>query len=203
MEQTHHRRKLKNYFVMTHVQVRIVLTTLLHMLFLIAVAIVIFVSAFYTDNSQSDELYEQYLTAKLTVVLVERLPLGLAAVIILALLHQIFINHKFCGPLVNFGKTFETIAQGDLTRKVYLRQHDFLHHEARQVNAMMDALAYSIASMRRENSLILAHLTELSRGGESREQLADLLQRIEKHAGSCQKQLLKFNLSAELEERGN
>jgi hypothetical protein len=48
--------------------------------------------------------------------------------------------HRICGPLVNFGHTFRRMAQADFTRRVFLRQRDFLHAEALLVNEILDRL---------------------------------------------------------------
>jgi methyl-accepting chemotaxis protein len=86
---------------------------------------------------------------------------SLAAVFILAVINQIWVTHKFCGPLVNFTNSFQKIAQGDLTRKVVLRSKDFLKEEADQFNTMMDNLSHHIEELKNDNQLLLATLKDV------------------------------------------
>ena len=55
--------------------------------------------------------------------------------------HQILITNRICGPLANFSHTFKRLAEGDLTRKVYLRQRDHLKKECTKINEMIYGLS--------------------------------------------------------------
>ena len=57
--------------------------------------------------------------------------------LILFMAHTIITTHRICGPLVNFTHTFESIAKGDLTRKVYLRKGDYFKSECDRLNLMI------------------------------------------------------------------
>ena len=55
--------------------------------------------------------------------------------------HLIITTHRICGPLVNFTHTFDRLAKGDLTHKVYLRKGDYLKSECERINLMIDGIS--------------------------------------------------------------
>ncbi len=83
---------------------------------------------------------------------------SLAAIFVLAVVNQMWVTHKFCGPLVNFTNSFKKIAQGDLTRKVVLRSRDLLKEEAGRFNEMIDDLSHHIEALKNDNRLLLSTL---------------------------------------------
>jgi hypothetical protein len=104
----------------------------------------------------ADNVWAQNISAKLFVVVIDRFLLAAVAVVVLGSVYHLMITHRFCGPLVNFARTFERMARGDLTRKVHLRRQDFLKVEAAQVNAVIDAIAGRVDELKRRH-LLLQH----------------------------------------------
>jgi len=203
MKHENNNRKLKNYMIMKNVQLKIAVTNLIYMLLLLAVIVLTILSPLYLDIFQSMELCNQYFSAKIFIILLERLAYSLVILLILAFIHQIVITHKICGPLVNFTNTFKKISEGDLTRKIFLRRHDFLQNEANQVNEMIDVLSSFVSKMKNENSLLRATLEDAANGGTEPEKLDETLQKAIEHADHCNEHLSKFKITEEFDTEQN
>ncbi len=59
------------------------------------------------------------------------------------LLHSMYFMHRIAGPLYRFTVLFRMIGAGHLYQRAKLREHDYLHREARDFNAMVDSLVKS------------------------------------------------------------
>ena len=137
-------------------------------------------------------------SARLFIVLLERFSICFVALIILAFFHQIVLTHKLCGPLVNFSNTFKRISKGDLTRKVFLRRHDFLKTEARQINEMIDNLTVPLSTAIQSNRLMVAMLEEKNTTGATPNELCKMLRLLKKEADVCMANLENFTLNDDL-----
>jgi signal transduction histidine kinase len=109
---------------------------------------------------QSPDSEMQYQASQLFLLISERLLLALGISLILYSIHQILITHKFCGPITNFSNTFKKIIEGDLTRKVHLRDSDYLKEEAHCINEMIDVVANTLASIKEENGKLIDNLNK-------------------------------------------
>jgi len=203
MKHTMNNRKLKNYLIKKDVQLKIAISNLGYMLLMVAVVVLTILSPLYLDIFQSIDLCNQYFSAKMFIILLERLAFALLILLILAFLHQIVLTHKFCGPLVNFVKTFKRISDGDLTRKIFLRRYDFLQNEANQVNEMMDGLSSLVAKIKKENSLLLSMLEEAADSGKAPEKAGAALKKAAEHAIQCRQHLSKFIISEKFDGEPN
>jgi len=203
MKQKMNNRKLKNYLIKKDVQLKIAISNLMYMLLMVAVIILTILSPLYLDFSRSIDLCNQYFSAKMFIVLLERLALSLVVLLIIAFVHQIVLTHKFCGPLVNFVKTFKKISGGDLTRKIFLRRYDFLQNEASQVNEMMDGLSSLVAKIKKENSLILSMLEEAAGNRRAHGKPDAALKKAAEHAIQCREHLSKFIISEKFDGEPN
>lgn len=63
------------------------------------------------------------------------------------LLHSLYFMHRIAGPLYRFKMLFRLIGAGQLYQRAKLREHDYLHQEARDFNAMLDSLQQKIESL--------------------------------------------------------
>jgi len=196
-------RKLKNYLIKKDIQLKIAISNLVGMLLMVAVVVLTILSPLYLDIFQSIDLCNQYLSAKIFIILLERLAFALLILLILAFLHQIVLTHKFCGPLVNFVKTFKKISEGDLTRKIFLRRYDFLQNEAIQVNEMIDGLSSLVAKIKKENSLLLSMLEKAAGGAKMPQETDAALKKATKHADQCRQHLSKFIISEKFDGEPN
>lgn len=194
MKRDINRRRLKNYFFVNKTQIQIVLFnfTMMFLVFGIIIASALF--QLYSDIFQSNDIYLQNITAKLFVVLLERLSIGFGLVLLIILLHQALVIHRLCGPLVNFGKILNKISQGDLTQKIILRRRDFLQNEAHQVNEMLDSLTDSLSAIKKENTLLLSELEQLISKQAENETIVNALKNIKRRADLSNNHLSKFRI---------
>jgi hypothetical protein len=63
------------------------------------------------------------------------------------LLHSIYFMHRIAGPLYRFTALFRTIGSGNLHQRAQLREHDYLHREAQDFNAMLDQLEQKLEAL--------------------------------------------------------
>ncbi|MEJ2100914.1 MAG: methyl-accepting chemotaxis protein [Desulfobacterales bacterium] len=196
-------RKLKNYLIKKDVQLKIAISNLIYMLLMVAVIVLTILSPLYLDIFQSVDLCNQYFSANIFIILLERLAFTLVVLLILAFVHQIVLTHKFCGPLVNFAKTFKKVSEGDLTRKIFLRRYDFLQNEATQVNEMIDGLSGLVEKIKKENSLLLSMLEEATGSGKAADKTDAVLKKAAEHANECRQHLAKFIISKKFDGEPN
>ncbi|MGB2690287.1 MAG: methyl-accepting chemotaxis protein [Desulfobacterales bacterium] len=194
MKRTANRRHLKNYLVANKIHFKMMLANLILMLLAFAVVIGTVLYPFYQEVFKINDIYAQHYSAKFFVVLLDRLSLALIAVLLISLIYQIIINHKFCGPLVNFSNTFKKISQGDLTRKIYLRRYDFLKNEAAQVNDMIDSLSDHIRTLKKDHDHLLSAIEGMSRVEVDRAEYQNAIETLTKQAHICHEHLSVFKI---------
>jgi methyl-accepting chemotaxis protein len=194
MKKTANQRRLKNYLIANKIHFNMMLANLILMLLVFAVVIGAVLYPFYHEIFKINDIYAQHYSAKFFVVLLDRLSLALIAVLLISLIYQMIINHKFCGPLVNFSHTFKKISQGDLTRKIFLRRYDFLKNEASQVNDMIDFLSDHIMTLKKDHEQLLSKLNEVSGSQTERAEYQNALETIRKQAEICQNHLSVFKI---------
>ena len=202
MKRTANRRQLKNYLIANKAHFKMMLAHLVYTVLIFVVIVFGVLSLFYNDIFQMKDIYSQHYSAKFFVVLLDRLSLALIAVLLISLIYQVIINHKFCGPLVNFSNTFKKISQGDLTRKIYLRRYDFLKNEAGQVNDMIDALSENIMSIKKDHDLLIATLEDVTAGEIAPTECQNALNTLKKQADICNKHLSVFKID-DISDREN
>jgi len=194
MKRTANQRQLKNYLIANKIHFKMMLANLMLMLLVVLVILGSVLYPFYQEIFKINDLYAQHYSAKFFIVLLDRLSLALFAVLLISLIYQMMINHKFCGPLVNFSNTFKKISQGDLTRKIFLRRYDFLKNEAAQVNDMIDFLSDHIMTIKKDHDRLLSTLYEVSGSQMERAEYQNALETIRKQAEICQNHLSVFKI---------
>ncbi len=194
MKRRTNQRKLKNYLIANKTQFKIALANLILLILVVTVIVFSILTPFYQDIFLMDDLCSQHYSAKFFLVLIDRLFLACIAILLLTLLHNVLVNHRLCGPLVNFSNTFIKISQGDLTRKVFLRRHDFLKSEANQVNDMIDFLSDHITTIKKDNDLLLSALDEVANGKVEKETYENAWNIVKKQANLCNEHLSKFKI---------
>ena len=200
MQAKTHRRKLRSYFINKKIQLRLATTNLMYMVLVVSIVILTVLAPFYLDSFESLELCRQYLSAKLFIVLLERLAIAVGVLLMVAFIHQIVMSHKFCGPLVNFVNSFKMLSEGDLTRRIYLRRYDFLKDEARHLNEMIDGLSNKIVEIKKENKLLVSTLEEVADSEDDPAVNSDTLKEALARAETCRKLLSNFKLSGDFNE---
>ena len=201
MNTGNHQGKWRNFLIRKDIQLRLAIYNLLFLLFAIGVVMATALIPLYTNFQNPENLWSQHFSAKFFLVIIDRLAIVFAGIFALAFIFQIVLTHRFAGPLINFGKTFQKITEGDLTRKISLRRKDFLHREASQVNAMTDALTKLIANIKADNDLLLLILEDATSAKMKGDQLEARLLEAVKQAGRCKANLstLKIPFDADTE----
>ena len=188
------RRKFRNFFISKNTQRPLLVAHIAYLLLVVTAVIATVLSPFYLDMYHANDLTVRYFSAKMFMVLIERIGLTSLLILILSSFHFVIITHKLCGPLVNISNTIGRISSKDFTRMIYLRRGDFLKNEAHQINTMMEELSKSIELIRRENRLLCddleASLTHYGKHGEIDSRLRGLMDRADR----CRLQLDSFRL---------
>jgi methyl-accepting chemotaxis protein len=194
MKENPKRREFRSFFISKDLQQPIVYAHLAYIL-LVAVALVATVLfPLYNDMLGSNDLWTKQFSTKIFTALLERLPLAGLIITVISVFYFVILTHKFCGPLINIGKTITRISERDFTRKVYLRQGDFLKNEAKQVNAMMTTLSNSIATIKRENLLLIEDIEESIRACDQQSESDAKLKDCRDRANRCRVHLDNFQL---------
>ena len=151
-----------------------IVTNLVYMLLIVTVTFAILLSPLIKDMVSSDNIEVQYHAAQTFLSLLKRFVPAAFAMFILIFLHQISFTHRICGPLVNFGYTFQTISEGDLTRKVHLRKGDYLQKESGQINEMQEFISNRITTALTHSDKLVGILRELENQFEKMDSKADI-----------------------------
>ena len=194
MKRTHNRRQLKNYLIANKIHFKMMLANLALMLLIFIVILGEVLVPFYHEMFKIEDIYAQHYSAKFFIVLLDRISLALLAVLLISLIYQMIINHKFCGPLVNFSHTFKKVAQGDLIRKVYLRRYDFHKNEAAQVNNMIDFLSDHIKTLKKDHEQLLSTINGVSGSQMELSENQNVLEALKKQADICNEHLSVFKI---------
>jgi len=202
MKRTANQRQLKNYLIANKIHFKMMLANLMLMLLVVLVILGSVLYPFYQEIFKINDLYAQHYSAKFFIVLLDRLSLALFAVLLISLIYQMMINHKFCGPLVNFSNKFKKISQGDLTRKIFLRRYDFLKNEAAQVNDMIDFLSDHIMTIKKDYDLLIATLEDVTAGEMAPTEYQNALNTLKKQADIYHKHLSVFKID-DISDREN
>ena len=181
MKQTANRRQLKNYLIVNKFHFKLLVINLVYALMIFAVIILAVLCPFYRDIFQISDIYGQHYSAKFFIVLLNRLSIALLVLLLFTLLYQVMINHKFCGPLINFSK-------------IFLRRYDFLKNEAAQVNGMIDSLSEHILIIKREYALLLCAIEDMSRVEMEHNDYQNAIETLKKQADICNKHLSVFKI---------
>jgi len=198
MEKNKNQRRLKNYLIRKDIQLKIILTNLLHMFFITLITIAVTLSPIVSIMYQSYSNDSQYQASKFFLIIAEKLPLTFGIVLMLAFIHQIVITHRICGPLINFVNTFKCISRGDFSRKIHLRPNDFLKEEGQHINQIIDEMSQRVGIIRQDFHRLLRSLnaaTVKTNSADEQKQAAVALETAKKQAETIDKHLSVFKLA--------
>ncbi len=145
------RRKLRNFLIHRQLQFKLIFTSALYMLIVCVITMGVVQFPLVYDMVFMSDINIQYRAAEVFLLVANRLIPAMICVFLLFFLHQVIVTHHMCGPLINFARTFEKVGQGDLTRKVRLRRHDYLHKESAGINRMVDSLSQLLLGIQAES----------------------------------------------------
>lgn len=81
--------------------------------------------------------------------------------------HGVFFSHRIAGPLYRFKQVFRAIRDGEIPRRVKLREGDYLADEARELNLMLVGLRLRLGEVHARNEMIGRRWSELEKALES------------------------------------
>jgi methyl-accepting chemotaxis protein len=194
MKPNANRRKLRNFFISKDLQRPMIVAHLAYLLYVVVAVIATVLSPYYIDIFKTGDLWVKHFSAKMFIVLLERLSITGLFIMVISFFHFIIFTHKFCGPLVNIGRTIARISERDFTRKIYLRKGDFLKNEAKQINTMMTALSNSIEIIKRENLLLVEEIEESIQACGRQTEMDAKLKGFQDRADRCRVHLDNFQL---------
>ena len=192
MKRKENRRKLKN-FIVNKKQLAIVVIGTVYF-FLALIAVLTFITApVYSDIFQSSEISVRRESAKVFILLSEKLTIALSATFIFTIIPLIWMTHRLFGPLNNFTNIFKRVSEGDLTAQVYLRRGDLLKSEAGYVNEMIRSLLLTVSEAKSQNQQLVRALNGVVDGGRTRNGPDEELLEARNQALACEKLLAKFS----------
>lgn len=205
MYKNNNRRKWRNFLIRNDIQLRIAIYNLVFLLFIIVAVVAAALVPLYNGFQNSDNVSVQHVSAKFFVVISEGLMVAFIAIFVAGFIYNVLVTHRFCGPLVNFNKTFRKIAQGNLDCKISLRRHDFLKSEADHVNEMIDSLTCHFNDLKQYNHQLQKKIEQLMNTNPELAHSKQSLSEIKRLADACGKTLNRFNASeiSHLSERKN
>jgi hypothetical protein len=164
------RRRKRNIITHPRFQFRLIfIHTAFVLVVLSALVVALLVPLFYEIQTPTKDLWVRYASAEILLHLVERLGVAVLIVIVISAIYHLLFSHRLCGPLVNFGHTFDAIGRGDFSRKVRLRKKDYLQEEAARFNHALSLLSGKIEVLRSNNGSLLSACDHLTEGNEKDE----------------------------------
>jgi len=138
------KRKLKNYFVVRDLQIRLVAYGMIYMTVVVMITVAFVISPTIREMVWSDNPDVRYHAAQTFLLLTKWIIPAATLIVVLYVLHLILITHRVCGPLVNFTHAFRRIGEGDLRQQIRLRQGDYLKKECDRINDMIRDLSLMV-----------------------------------------------------------
>lgn len=195
-----YKRKLRNYLINNDLQLRLIRNNLLYLLLCVIATVSILLYPLIHEMVFLSDLESQYRAAQTFLLLVKWLVPAILMVLFLFMGHTIIITHRICGPLVNFTHAFDRLAQGDLTRKVYIRKGDYLKSECNRINLMIDGISGIINRLFANHNQLLAtlqSLNEQTNDTQTKEKLESSLKIIRQDVEYASDTLSRFKVEAE------
>lgn len=195
-----YKRKLRNYLINKDLQLRLIRNNLFYLLICVIVTVGILLYPIIHDMMFLPDLESQYHAALTFLLLVKRLVPAILIVLVLFMGHTIITSHRICGPLVNFTHIFDSLAQGDLTGKVYIRKGDYLKSECERINLMIVGISGIINRLFANYNQLLAtlqSLNEQAKDTETKEKLESSLKIIRQDVEYVSDTLSGFKVGVE------
>ena len=147
------KRKITNLLINSGVQRRIIVVNLIFMMLVLILTMAI-IYTHLLENEIGSEGVWHFAFGELTMSLSMKLIILYSALIFTFLFSigtQLWMTHRFCGPLVNFCNAFKMISCGDFLKRVNLRKDDLLKKEADQFNEMVVKISALVEELKMEN----------------------------------------------------
>jgi methyl-accepting chemotaxis protein len=194
-ERSYKRRKL----LIDKSQYRLLIVYLIHFTAVLVIVFSAFV-LFFTrqlENSSLTAFQRQEVASKIMWFYGNIWPF-MWGVFMLLVVHSIYVTHKIAGPLYRIRNVMRTVGAGDLTRRVTIRNRDYLREDADVINESIDKIHRKIADLSAISQSIDATAADLGRvidqgsPDETRQRFGELSDEIE----SLRETLGYFTVSA-------
>jgi methyl-accepting chemotaxis protein len=195
-----YKRKLSNYLINKDLQLRLIRNNLFYLLLCVLITVSILFYPLIHEMMFVPEIENQYRAAQAFLLLIKWFVPAILTVLILFTGHTIIVTHRICGPLINFTRTFDRVAHGDLTGKVFIRKGDYLRSECNRINLMIDGIAGIINRLFTNHNQLRANLQSLSdeeQDPQIKEKLDASLQIVKQDALYISDTLSSFKVSVE------
>jgi HAMP domain-containing protein len=158
------RRKWRNFLIYPRIQLSLALINVGFVLLIVVVLIVTLLAPLFYAMGGPQDLKVRYAIAELLLRILDRFGISMLLVLVISALCYIVFSHRLCGPLINIKHTLDSVARGDLTRKVSLRRRDLLKEEAASINAMLLSLESRIGLLKANQLSLSPMIEELAEG---------------------------------------
>jgi methyl-accepting chemotaxis protein len=191
------RRSVRNYFGSRDLHVHLLVQSLVYMVIIVIVAVGIVLYPLISDMIQLQDMERQYQAAQTLITVAKWLVPTVLIMLVLFMGHMILVTQHICGPLVNFTHTFNKLTEGDLTRRVRLRNHDYLKSEGERINSMIEGISGIITRLVTDHErlmITLQDLKEQARDLDTKDRFEVALEMIRKDAEYVSMTLSHFKM---------
>lgn len=188
-------RRFFNFIMDKDLQLRIMANGIIYMICVAIITLGIVLLPIINDMGLSSDLEVQYRAAQNFLIIVKRIVPGIIFFFVLFTAYQLILTHRICGPLINFSNVFAMIAQGDLSRQVRVRKHDYLKEESEHINQMIMALAGIMERLGKDHNKLKADLERIAcdiRDNATKEHIEQSLEIIKADAEYVSRNLARF-----------
>lgn len=173
------KRRLRNFLIDRHVQLRIIAYGLIYVLSVAVVTVAVLLFPVVREMNWSDSMEVRYWAAQTFILIVTKVSPAVVFIALLYIFHLTMVTHRVCGPLVNFRRVLRRIGTGDLTPRVAMRRGDYLQEEIREINDMTDRLRSFVKDIKGLHARLSPHIDRLRANGEDSETVELVIRHIE------------------------
>lgn len=139
-----------HYFLKTGIQLRFLRVNILLAIFVtLAVAFSVYQLSMNILGSSLEEVYPPGLLQGIYGNLNTAFGARLLLIILVVIIATFLIFHRIAGPAYHIERNLSTMANGDLTKKIYLRKHDELKPIASNLNKMVDFISQNLDTIQK------------------------------------------------------
>lgn len=192
MEGSRSDRKASNYLIKKDIQLRGILYNVVFLLLVALITLVAALAPMWQKILHSQDIDVQFYAAAMLLNFLKWWTPVMAVVFVVFIVHQLILSHRVCGPLVNFMHTIRGAASGNLTRKIYLRNGDYLGDECNEINQMISGLTDLLSATRSEGEDLYALFENLEPSIVSETELENILHLAQEKVDTCKKAMSIF-----------
>jgi methyl-accepting chemotaxis protein len=150
------------YFLRTGIQAKFLRVNILLVIFVsLAIAFSIYQLSIKILGPSLEEVYPPGLLKQIYTNLNSALGVRLVGIILIVVIATFFISHRVAGPAYHIERDLGAIADGDFTKRIYLRKHDELKSIAEKLNITLDYISQNLATLKKNIETIEKSCEEL------------------------------------------